>query len=170
MRDSLVSGMLFPLTLAPTTPLWQVALGIAFGIVIGKEIFGGVGYNVLNPALTGRAFLFFAYPAQISGDTVWVGSASTSPIINNIMGYSTTVTDGVTMATPLAIAAATDGSSSAQMALSEAGYNLGNMISGVIPGSIGSTSVIAILLGLAYLMITGVASSRIILVVLLVLQ
>ena len=158
----LVSGMLFPLTLAPTTPLWQVALGIAFGIVIGKEIFGGVGYNVLNPALTGRAFLFFAYPAQISGDTVWVGSASTSPIINNIMGYSTTVTDGVTMATPLAIAAATDGSSSAQMALSEAGYNLGNMISGVIPGSIGSTSVIAIVLGLAYLMITGVASSRII--------
>ena len=158
----LVSGMLFPLTLAPTTPLWQVALGIAFGIVIGKEIFGGVGYNVLNPALTGRAFLFFAYPAQISGDTVWVGSASASPIINNIMGYSTTVTDGVTMATPLAIAAATDGSSSAQMALSEAGYNIGNMISGVIPGSIGSTSVIAILLGLVYLMITGVASSRII--------
>ena len=66
--------MLFPLTLAPTTPLWQVALGIAFGIIIGKEIFGGVGYNILNPALTGRAFLFFAYPAQISGDTVWVGS------------------------------------------------------------------------------------------------
>ncbi len=158
----LVSGMLFPLTLAPTTPLWQVALGIAFGIVIGKEIFGGVGYNVLNPALTGRAFLFFAYPAQISGDQVWVGSASKAPLVNQLMGYSSTATDGVTMATPLGVAAASDGAASAQAALADAGYNLTNMISGVIPGSIGSTSVIAILLGLGYLMITGVASSRII--------
>ena len=158
----LVSGMLFPLTLAPTTPLWQVALGIAFGIVIGKEIFGGVGYNVLNPALTGRAFLFFAYPAQISGDQVWVGSASQAPLVNQLMGYSSTATDGVTMATPLGVAAASDGATSAQAALSDAGYTLTNMISGVIPGSIGSTSVIAILLGLGYLMITGVASSRII--------
>ena len=158
----LVSGMLFPLTLAPTTPLWQVALGIAFGIVIGKEIFGGVGYNVLNPALTGRAFLFFAYPAQISGDQVWVGSASQAPLVNQLMGYSSTATDGVTMATPLGVAAASDGATSAQAALSDAGYTLPTMISGVIPGSIGSTSVIAILLGLGYLMITGVASSRII--------
>jgi Na+-transporting NADH:ubiquinone oxidoreductase subunit B len=157
----LVSGMLFPLTLAPTTPLWQVALGIAFGIVIGKEIFGGVGYNVLNPALTGRAFLFFAYPAQISGDQVWVGSASKAPLVNQIMGNTSTTTDGVTMATPLGVAASTEGVS-AQTALADAGYNLSNMISGVIPGSIGSTSVIAILLGLGYLMITGVASSRII--------
>jgi Na+-transporting NADH:ubiquinone oxidoreductase subunit B len=158
----LVSGMLFPLTLAPTTPLWQVALGIAFGIVIGKEIFGGVGYNILNPALTGRAFLFFAYPAQISGDQVWVGSASKAPLVNQLMGYSSTATDGVTMATPLGVAAASDGAASAQAALADAGYNLTNMISGVIPGSIGSTSVIAIVLGLGYLMITGVASSRII--------
>lgn len=157
----LVSGMLFPLTLAPTTPLWQVALGIAFGIVIGKEIFGGVGYNVLNPALTGRAFLFFAYPAQISGDQVWVGSASKAPLVNQIMGYTPTTTDGVTMATPLGVAASTEGVS-AEAALADAGYTLSNMISGVIPGSIGSTSVIAILLGLGYLMITGVASSRII--------
>ncbi|MEN8256033.1 MAG: RnfABCDGE type electron transport complex subunit D, partial [Verrucomicrobiota bacterium] len=67
----LVTGMLFPLILPPTLPLWQVAVGVSFGIVIGKEIFGGVGYNILNPALTARAFLFFAYPAQISGDTVW---------------------------------------------------------------------------------------------------
>ena len=157
----LVSGMLFPLTLAPTTPLWQVALGIAFGIVIGKEIFGGVGYNVLNPALTGRAFLFFAYPAQISGDQVWVGSASKAPLVNQIMGYTPTTMDGVTMATPLGVAASSEGVS-AQAALADAGYSLSNMISGVIPGSIGSTSVIAILLGLGYLMITGVASSRII--------
>ena len=157
----LVSGMLFPLTLAPTTPLWQVALGIAFGIVIGKEIFGGVGYNVLNPALTGRAFLFFAYPAQISGDQVWVGSASKAPLVNQIMGYTPTTMDGVTMATPLGVAASSEGVS-AQAALADAGYSLSNMISGVIPGSIGSTSVVAILLGLGYLMITGVASSRII--------
>ena len=157
----LVSGMLFPLTLAPTTPLWQVALGIAFGIVIGKEIFGGVGYNVLNPALTGRAFLFFAYPAQISGDQVWVGSASKAPLVNQIMGYTPTTMDGVTMATPLGVAASSEGVS-AQAALADAGYSLSNMISGIIPGSIGSTSVVAILLGLGYLMITGVASSRII--------
>ena len=139
----LVSGMLFPLTLAPTTPLWQVALGIAFGIVIGKEIFGGVGYNVLNPALTGRAFLFFAYPAQISGDQVWVGSASKAPLVNQIMGYTPTTMDGVTMATPLGVAASSEGVS-AQVALADAGYSLSNMIYGVIPGSIGSTSVIAI--------------------------
>ena len=156
----LVSGMLFPLTLAPTTPLWQVALGIAFGIIIGKEIFGGVGYNVLNPALTGRAFLFFAYPAQISGDQVWVGSAANAPIINKIMGYTPATTDGVTMATPLGVAASSNGS--AENALAEAGYSMSNLISGVIPGSIGSTSVIAILIGLGFLMITGIASSRII--------
>ena len=70
----LVTGMLFPMTLPATVPLWQVALGITFGIVVGKEIFGGTGMNVLNPALTGRAFLFFAYPAQLSGDAVWVAA------------------------------------------------------------------------------------------------
>jgi Na+-transporting NADH:ubiquinone oxidoreductase subunit B len=67
----LVTGLLFPLTLPPTIPLWQVAAGVTFGVVIGKEIFGGTGFNVLNPALTARAFLYFAYPAQISGDKVW---------------------------------------------------------------------------------------------------
>ena len=152
--------MLFPLTLAPTTPLWQVALGIAFGIVIGKEIFGGVGYNVLNPALTGRAFLFFAYPAQISGDQVWVGSASKAPLVNQIMGYTPTTMDGVTMATPLGVAASSEGVS-AQTALADAGYSL-KYDFWSHSRSIGSTSVIAILLGLGYLMITGVASSRII--------
>ena len=70
----LVTGMLFPLTLPPTIPLWQVAVGIAFGVIIGKEIFGGTGMNILNPALTARAFLFFAYPAQISGNEVWVAA------------------------------------------------------------------------------------------------
>ena len=152
--------MLFPLTLAPTTPLWQVALGIAFGIVIGKEIFGGVGYNVLNPALTGRAFSSSHIQLKFR-DQVWVGSASKAPLVNQIMGYTPTTMDGVTMATPLGVAASSEGVS-AQTALADAGYSLSNMISGVIPGSIGSTSVIAILLGLGYLMITGVASSRII--------
>ncbi len=158
----LVSGMLFPLTLAPTMPLWQVAVGVMFGIVVGKEVFGGVGYNVLNPALTGRAFLFFAYPAQISGDTVWVGSASQAPIINNLLGTTFGNMDGVTMATPLAVASAADSGTNPIEELGAAGYNLANMMTGNIPGSIGSTSVIAILLGLAVLMITGIASARII--------
>ncbi len=89
----LVTGLLFPLTLPPTIPLWQVAAGISFGVVIGKEIFGGIGYNILNPALTARAFLFFAYPAQISGDRVW------TKVIDPAR-----VADGFSGATPLAIA------------------------------------------------------------------
>ena len=84
----LVTGMLFPLTLPPTIPLWQVAIGISFGVVIGKEVFGGTGKNFLNPALTGRAFLYFAYPVEITGDAVWVA------------------VDGFTYATPLGAAAA----------------------------------------------------------------
>ena len=70
----LVTGLLFPLTLPPTIPLWQVAIGISFGVVIGKEVFGGTGMNILNPALMARAFCFFTYPAQISGDKVWIAT------------------------------------------------------------------------------------------------
>ncbi|MEL6714423.1 MAG: RnfABCDGE type electron transport complex subunit D, partial [Planctomycetota bacterium] len=89
----LVTSMLFPLTLPPDLPLWQAALGIAFGVVIGKEIFGGTGMNILNPALTGRIFLYFAYPADISGDKVWIaGSRAT--------GEGAWI-DGATGATPL---------------------------------------------------------------------
>ena len=89
----LVTGFLFPLTLPPTIPLWQVAIGITFGVIIGKEVFGGTGMNVLNPALTARAFLFFAYPAQISGDKPWIAAdLSTLP-------------DGTSGATYLAMAA-----------------------------------------------------------------
>src|SRR5690606_34949790 len=79
----LVTGMLFPLTLPPTIPLWQVAIGISFGVVIGKEIFGGTGKNFLNPALTARAFLYFAYPADITGETIWVavdGFSAATPL------------------------------------------------------------------------------------------
>ena len=102
----LVTGMLYALILPPTIPLWQVAVGISFGVVIGKEIFGGTGFNVLNPALTGRAFLFFAYPAQISGDAVWVA------------------VDVVSKATPLAVIAAAERGSDAVASLTNAGYTL----------------------------------------------
>ena len=91
----LVTGMLFPLTLPPTIPLWQVAVGISFGVVIGKEIFGGTGFNILNPALTARAFLFFAYPSRMSGDSVWIGVSSPAGVVEGFSG-----------ATSLAVAAA----------------------------------------------------------------
>ena len=139
----LVTGILFALTLPPLIPLWQVAVGISFGVVFGKEIFGGTGMNVFNPALVARAFVFFAYPAQISGSTVWVA------------------VDGYTRATPLAVAAAAPKGASVVQALGDAGYNLQNMFFGFIPGSIGETSALACLIGLAFLLITGVASWRV---------
>ncbi|MEE9368671.1 MAG: NADH:ubiquinone reductase (Na(+)-transporting) subunit B [Pontiella sp.] len=159
----LVTGMLFPLILPPTLPLWQVAVGVSFGIVIGKEIFGGVGYNILNPALTARAFLFFAYPAQISGDKVWVGTAHTAFDNNVFFGTVAENVDGVTMATPLAIAAAAEKGTDAIEALNASGFTLSNMTLGNISGCIGSTSAVAILLGLVFLLITGIASWRVIL-------
>lgn len=135
-----VTSVLFALIMPPNIPLWQVALGISFGVVLGKEVFGGTGKNFLNPALTGRAFLYFAYPAQISGDQVW------------------TATDGYTGATPLSIAAA-DG----HQALAEHGVSLANALMGTIQGCIGETSTIAILIGGAVLVWTGIASWRIML-------
>lgn len=138
----LVTGMLFPLILPPTIPLWQVALGISFGVVIGKEIFGGTGMNVLNPALTARAFVFFAYPANMSGDTAWITAATT--------------TDGVSGATWLA-RTALDG----DQALT--GLDWGEAFMGFVPGSMGETSALACLLGAAVLIITQVGSWRIML-------
>ncbi|MDR3157885.1 MAG: NADH:ubiquinone reductase (Na(+)-transporting) subunit B [Zoogloeaceae bacterium] len=132
-----VTSVLFALIVPPSIPLWQVALGISFGVVIGKEVFGGTGKNFLNPALTGRAFLFFAYPAQISGDAVW------------------TAVDGVTSATPLAAAA--EGGIDALAN----GLSWWHAFIGIMPGSIGETSTLAILLGGAVLLLTGVASWRI---------
>jgi Na+-transporting NADH:ubiquinone oxidoreductase subunit B len=146
----LVTGLLFPLTLPPTIPLWQVAVGISFGIVIGKEIFGGTGFNVLNPALTSRAFLYFAYPAQMSGDRVW---AVTDPAL---------FPQGYTGATSLAAAKAAPAGASVFDALREAGFTLKDMVIGLEPGSIGETSAIAVLVGLIILLVTGVASWRII--------
>jgi Na+-transporting NADH:ubiquinone oxidoreductase subunit B len=137
----LVTWMLFPLILPPTIPLWQVALGILFGVVIGKEIFGGTGMNVLNPALTARAFCFFAYPAEISGDNVWI-AARTSP-------------DGVSGATWLARAA------SGGLAELEQGVTWKDAFLGLIPGSMGETSTLACLIGAVILILTGIGSWRI---------
>lgn len=134
-----VTGILFTLIVPATTPLWQVFLGISFGIVLGKEVFGGTGKNFLNPALTGRAFLFFAYPAQMSGDAIWVA------------------VDGYTGATPLGLYAA-----EGFQGISEAGVTWMDAFIGFIPGSIGETSTLAILLGGAVLVFTGLASWRII--------
>lgn len=133
----LVTGFLFPLILPPTIPLWQVALGIAFGVIVGKEIFGGTGMNVLNPALTGRAFLFFAYPAQISGDAVWIAA-------NN--------TDGFSGATWLGKAAAEAGALQ--------GVSWFDAFVGFIPGSMGETSALACLLGAGILIATRIGAWR----------
>ena len=129
-----VTSILFALICPPDLPLWQVALGISFGVVIGKEVFGGTGKNFLNPALTGRAFLFFAYPADISGDAVW------------------TAVDGYTAATPLSVAAS-DGLNAVMQQ-----YTWLDAFWGTIPGSIGETSTFAILLGGAVLLWTLIAS------------
>ncbi len=133
-----VTSILFALIVPPSIPLWQVALGITFGVVIGKEVFGGTGKNFLNPALTGRAFLFFAYPGQISGDLVW------------------TAADGFSGATALSLA---------QQGGIEALQNTMSWFdafAGTIQGSIGETSTLAIFIGGAVLLMTGIASWRIV--------
>ncbi len=141
----LVSGLLFPLTLPATIPLWQVALGISFGIVIGKEVFGGTGRNILNPALTGRAFLYFSYPVSTSGD-IWVAAANS--------------VDGISGATALSVVAPAGENITA--ALSNSGFTLPNLFFGFVPGSIGETSALCCLLGATFLMVTRIANFRII--------
>lgn len=133
----LVTGMLFPLILPATIPLWQVALGISFGVVVGKEIFGGTGKNFLNPALTARVFLFFAYPAQITGDAVWVAA------------------DGYTGATALGIISQS-GVESLKLSWLDA-------FIGFMPGSVGETSALLCLFGALVLVLTGIGSWRIML-------
>lgn len=134
-----VTSVLFALTMPPSIPLWQVALGISFGVVIAKEVFGGTGKNFLNPALAGRAFLYFAYPAQSSGDAVW------------------TVVDGYTMATPLGNAAG-----GGIEAIVGNGVSWMSAFLGTIPGSIGETSTLIILVMGCILMISKIASWRIV--------
>jgi len=138
-----VTALLFPLTLPANIPLWQVALGITFGVVIAKEIFGGTGRNFLNPALAARAFLFFAYPKEISGDlTVWTAGNWTG-------------VDAISGATPLG-AAAIDGLGGIQVTWWQA-------FAGTMPGSMGETSAYACLIGVAILLFAGIASWRIML-------
>ena len=137
----LVSGFLFPLILPATIPLWQVALGISFGVVLGKEIFGGTGMNFLNVALLSRAFLFFAYPGEITGDSVWIAAGTSA--------------DGVSGATWLAEATV-----QGQAAVAE-GISWMDAFLGLIPGSMGETSALACLIGAVVLIATGVGSWRI---------
>jgi Na+-transporting NADH:ubiquinone oxidoreductase subunit B len=134
-----VTSILFALVCPPDLPLWQAALGISFGVVIGKEVFGGTGKNFLNPALTGRAFLYFAYPAQLSGDAVW------------------TAVDGYSGATPLGLVA------SEGMSALQGQYTWMDAFIGSIPGSIGETSTLMIMIGGAVLLLTKVASWRVVL-------
>ena len=137
----LVSGILIPMIIPVNCPLWILAIAVAFAVVIGKEIFGGTGMNIFNPALICRAFLFFAYPSMMSGDKVWVAQ-------DTIFGMGNTLVDGFTSATPLA-----------QVGLGvQPDASLCDMICGFIPGSIGETSVIAIALGAVLLLVTGIAS------------
>ncbi len=142
-----VSSILFALSCPPDLPLWQAAMGITFGIVIGQEVFGGTGKNFLNPALTGRAFLYFAYPSQLSGDKVWIAGLSDTGI----------TPEGFSGATPLGYAAE-DGLQGLTDNFSWLDAFLGH-----IPGSVGETSLIAIGIALIILLATGVASYRIIL-------
>jgi len=134
-----VTSVLFALILPPDIPLWQAALGISFGIVVGKEVFGGTGMNFLNPALTGRAFLFFAYPAQMSGDAIW------------------TAVDGFSGATPLGLAAL-----EGVEAVAAQGITWMDAFIGTIPGSVGEVSTLAIFIGGAILLYTRIAAWRII--------
>ncbi|MCK9321800.1 Na(+)-translocating NADH-quinone reductase subunit B [bioreactor metagenome] len=134
----LVTGMLIPLVMPPDVPLWQVALATAFAVVIGKEVFGGTGMNFLNPALLARAFLFFAFPSSMSGDNVWIAEKA----------------DAFSGATPLA---------EMMIGANLPSTSFWDMLLGIMPGSIGETSSIAILLGAAFLLITGIGSWRIML-------
>ncbi len=135
----LVSGMLIPLIVPVDVPLWMLAIAVAFAVIIGKEVFGGTGMNIWNPALLTRAFLFFSYPSKMSGDTVWIGGLSNGGAI-----------DGFSGATPLA-----------DPTLANLEPQFMDMIFGTIPGSVGETSVIAILIGAVILLWTGVASWKI---------
>ncbi|HOI31300.1 MAG: NADH:ubiquinone reductase (Na(+)-transporting) subunit B [Bacteroidales bacterium] len=132
----LVSGMLIPLVMPPDVPLWMVAIATAFAVIIGKEVFGGTGMNILNPALTARAFLFFAYPSEMSGDNVWIAEKA----------------DAYSGATPLGNLLVFD--------VDKLPTDW-SMFLGTIPGSIGETSTIAILIGALVLVATGIGSFRI---------
>ncbi len=149
----LVTAMLYPLTLPPTIPYWMAAAGIVFGVVIGKEVFGGVGMNILNPALTARAFVFFTYPAAISGAKVWdVGGSSW------LFNTPAATVDGYTGATPLLAVASGERGADPVALLSNMGWSYSDLALGAIPGSMGEVSAVAALLGAGFLLLTGIAS------------
>ncbi len=135
----LVSGILIPLVMPIETPLWMIAVATAFAVIFGKEVFGGTGMNIWNPALIARAFLFFAYPAHMSGDSVWIPLDGAAKLV-----------DGFSGATPLADAAA-----------GNINFSIADAFFGFIPGSIGETSTLAILLGAILLIVTGIGSWKI---------
>ena len=136
----LVSGILIPLVMPIETPLWMIAVATAFAVILGKEVFGGTGMNIWNPALIARAFLFFAYPAQMSGESVWVALKDGDKLV-----------DGFSGATPMAQAAAGNIDN----------FSVADAFFGFIPGSIGETSTLAILLGAVVLIVTGIGSWKI---------
>ncbi len=138
----LVSGLLIPMIVPITTPLWMLALAVAFAVIFAKEIYGGTGMNIFNPALVARAFLFFAYPTSMSGDQVWVSGESIFGLGNNLN------VDALTQATPLGQIGAGQ----------EVTASFSDVVIGLIPGSVGETSVIAIAIGAAILLYTRIAS------------
>ncbi len=146
----LVSGMLIPLCLPPDIPLWMVALGTAFAVIVGKEVFGGTGMNILNPALTARVFLYFAYPGAMSGDEVWA-----------VANFKDQLADGFTGATSLAQIYNASNAGETAFTASTLSYSAWDLFMGWIPGSIGETSTLMILLGALILIATGIGSWKI---------
>ncbi|RXE73439.1 NADH:ubiquinone reductase (Na(+)-transporting) subunit B [Muribaculaceae bacterium Isolate-013 (NCI)] len=157
----LVTGILIPMICPVETPLWMIAVATAFSVIFVKEVFGGTGYNIFNVALVTRAFLFFSYPAKMSGDSVFISHDS-------ILGLGGMAPDGFTGATPLGQIATSGAQNAAEAAASLQGVNgqaidLWQMFLGLIPGSFAETSTLCILIGAALLLATGIASWRIIL-------
>lgn len=156
----LVTGLMIPLILPVDTPVWMVAVATAFAVIFAKEVFGGTGYNIFNVALVARAFLFFAYPAQMSGDSVFVSHGS-------MLGVGNALADGFSCATPLGQIASATGGDFALQGINGAPISAWDAFLGLIPGSFGETSVLCILIGAAVLLLTRVASWRIMLSVVL---
>ena len=156
----LVTGLMIPLILPVDTPVWMVAVATAFAVIFAKEVFGGTGYNIFNVALVARAFLFFAYPAQLSGDSVFVSHGS-------MLGVGDALADGFSCATPLGQIASATGGDFALQGINGASISAWDAFLGLIPGSFGETSVLCILIGAAVLLLTRVASWRIMLSVVL---
>ena len=156
----LVTGLMIPLILPVDTPVWMVAVATAFAVIFAKEVFGGTGYNIFNVALVARAFLFFAYPAQMSGDSVFVSHGS-------MLGVGNALADGFSCATPLGQIASATGGDFALQGINGASISAWDAFLGLIPGSFGETSVLCILIGAAVLLLTRVASWRIMLSVVL---